>query len=322
MSHKKLNYSVEEINELLNSINNNTPIKKFSPTFGINPWWVATTTEENNKKHIDKYAELGCEEIPFIVHVIYSDGIYSTSEDLERHLRLYDYILSKNMKVSLMKFHIYTGISATTILNDKATFFSAYTNILKEWCTAFAGKIEYCTVLNELGDVYNDSNNTSECLTLINEIKSLGYKVSCSFMGESDVFATPQELLNELDFLAVNIYPRISEKCENTTYEDSLIAWNARKPMFNQLAKINKNIIISETGAQHFWECLSNPGKWDWSNTTQTDGFGMPANLSIYGLLEGDIKSYILKAYYWYYDSLYYDECKELLHHYLGGAKC
>mgnify|MGYP003370099753 CR=1 FL=1 len=293
--------------------------RRFKPKFGISPWWIDTTTEDQNKVHIDRYKELGCEKIPFVVHVTNNGGIYSSSEDLDRHLRLYDYIIEKGMSVSMLKFHIYGGLTESEILNDVNVFFTKYTEVVETWLKAFEGKIKKCTILNELSALYNDSRYDNLILDLIKKAKGYNYEVSFSYMGESEVFKTSKTILGNLDFIGINLYPRISEKAEKTTFEDSLFAWDKRIPAFEALYKINQNIVITEMGSQHYYECLSNPGRYDWSGQPQTDAKGRAAILSVYGLFESSLKDYISAAYYWYYDSLYYDECKDFIKSYIGG---
>ena len=78
----------------------------------------------------------------------------------------------------------------------------------------------------------------------------------------------------------------------------------------------NKEIIMSETGVQDYWEALAKPENFTWQSPTLTNGKSQ--DIYLYGLLETCIE---IDAVCWWYNFAHKDGLtSKRLQQYLGGA--
>lgn len=137
--------------------------------------------------------------------------------------------------------------------------------VLTKLVDTYKGRgIEYFCVMNEIGKIYCDSKHDAFTLRCLRYAKDAGFKVgfSVSFDGD-DLTKMSPEVARELDFIGVNVYPRLKRddakrlSAEKTTsYELWLDAMQRAKVRLDEIAKtVGKPVFITEMGICDSWEC-------------------------------------------------------------------
>ena len=134
------------------------------------------------------------------------------------------------------------------------------------------------------------------------------------------MYQLSNDIKSTLDILGINHYRCINSKLDKTTFEDSFKSWNnnAAYKVLDYLKKKyqDKEIIISETGVQDYWEALAKPENFTWQNPTPANGKSQ--DIYLYGLLETCPE---IDAVCWWYNFAYEDGLtSKRLQQYLGGA--
>ena len=216
-----------------------------------------------------------------------SSGHYEIINDLETDLEYALKSAENNVPLHALKIH-HANYDTSKILENSALFINDMQNIIDTLYETFknVNSIEYLTVLNELTSLFVDNNNNSLIISLINYAKSKGYKSGITSAGSNYFNRISDEILNASDILATNEYVRIGSKREETTYSDSLIAWE--NAPFNSLYQNyagkfrDKKFIISETGCKNNWEALQNPSGYNF--TSEQPPNSEAQNTYLYGM--------------------------------------
>lgn len=159
--------------------------------------------------------------------------------------------------------------------------------VLTKLVDTYRGRgIEYFCVMNEIGKVYLDHAQDDFTLRCIRYAKDAGFKVgfSVSFDGD-DLTKMSPEVACELDFIGVNVYPRLKKadakrlsEEKTTSYELWLDAMQRAKVRLDEIAAtVGKPVFITEMGICDSWECQE--------------------RLSVYN--EGTLSHGVLPATYW-----------------------
>ena len=229
-----------------------------------------------------------------------------------------NYVIKKcndlNIKIKGVKFHAdeirdnVNNLIFTNWFNKYKELIRSVTNVLK---------CDYLLYFNESSSLLNrEIAEVSIINDFTNELKSLGFQVGFAGTGVKNL-----DKGYIFDIISFHQYPAISGKLNNTTYSDSVIAWeqNRNTYLVNKAIKDypNKKIMLGEAGCPDSWECLAVPEKWDWnSNDLTPDMSGKPSAIFLYGMLETYKNTNLDCACFWYNDPML-KEAQILLKKYL-----
>ena len=331
MNYKQLKYSVDEVNELLSTIEKNKEcVSKFKPKFGASPYFaeakdlngnVTIYTEEARKQLITNYSLYGIKEYPIIIHVSYNEdtGEFYIVEDLSIIKNVIEHGIGLGVYPICIKMHA-QRYNETHIDNyGHSGFYEKWLGFIDELVETFKeyDSIEYLTVHNEVGYLYGSDVHEQFVLDCLNKAREYGYKTGVTCAGFSNFVKIKESIINNSDAIFINHYQTISDKGASTTKRDSIIAWEADiYNWINHMKKYNKPLIISETGVQNNWYALSNPGRWDWDKIIYSaDAVG----IYLYGLLETLKECEDIERVWWWYDVVSYECCQKILKEYLKG---
>lgn len=217
-----------------------------------------------------------------------------------------NYVIKKcndlNIKIKGVKFHAdeirdnVNNLIFTNWFNKYKELIRSVTNVLK---------CDYLLYFNESSSLLNrEIAEVSIINDFTNELKSLGFQVGFAGTGVKNL-----DKGYIFDIISFHQYPAISGKLNNTTYSDSVIAWeqNRNTYLVNKAIKDypNKKIMLGEAGCPDSWECLAVPEKWDWnSNDLTPDMSGKPSAIFLYGMLETYKNTNLDCACFWYNDPM------------------
>ena len=229
-----------------------------------------------------------------------------------------NYVIKKcndlNIKIKGVKFHAdeirdnVNNLIFTNWFNKYKELIRSVTNVLK---------CDYLLYFNESSSLLNrEIAEVSIINDFTNELKSLGFQVGFAGTGVKNL-----DKGYIFDIISFHQYPAISGKLNNTTYSDSVIAWeqNRNTYLVNKAIKDypNKKIMLGEAGCPDSWECLAVPEKWDWNSSDLTpNSQGLPSSIFLYGMLETYKNTNLDCACFWYCDPML-EETKKLLKKYI-----
>ena len=229
-----------------------------------------------------------------------------------------NYVINKckelNIVIKGVKFHadeIRTNVNNLTFVN----WFNKYKELIRSVTNVL--KCDYLLYFNESSSLLNREVTEINIINdFTNELKSLGFQVGFAGTGVKNL-----DKGYIFDIISFHQYPAISGKLNNTTYSDSVIAWeqNRNTYLVNKAIKDypNKKIMLGEAGCPDSWECLAVPEKWDWnSNDLTPDMSGKPSAIFLYGMLETYKNTNLDCACFWYCDPML-EETKKLLKKYI-----
>lgn len=330
MNHKQINYSVEELNELLDKVEDMTINRNYKPEFIVSTYWNEVLDTSGNytmydvskiKKDIENWVYHKVDGITMIIHI----GINKNENklfigaDINKLLEYAQLAKNEGLKIHAVKVHK-QKITAEDIENT-SDFNIQYKALIDNIADNFNNITDRFICFNEFSHMYNNSNNKSFVLDVINSIKNKGFKVGVSTQGAEEMYVMEDEIKQALDILGINHYRYISSKKERTTYNDSFKSWNnstVLKVMEYLKDKYpNKEIVMTESGVQDYWLALSKPENFIWSDTTSTGGYAQ--SIYLYGLLLATNVDFIDSVWWWFNFSKKESETAKLLRYFLGG---
>lgn len=188
--------------------------------------------------------------------------------------------------------------------------------------------IPYFVLFNEaVGYLYTNNSNTINYVTaLMQDVKNLGFKVGISGLSLKKLVEEYIWLKDCQDVMFPFAYTRVSYKGKETTYEDSLFAYQQHVKDFRHYKNlINKPLIISETGILPYWGAFGNPVYFDWNKYESVDNSGEVQKIYFYGLFNTpDFNNIIDECWVWYPDNMSdgdaYENCSKFIRHYTQGG--
>ena len=323
-----------ELNSQLDTIENETSIKnrKIDYLFSATPWQfsydggVHPSRPEQITNQLEKMKYLGFDGIVVIATLIKDANNNNIDFDIPLSSILWYITETKrlNMSVRAIKVH----------MNDE--YFSTIDNIEKKYRNkvmelANATKdydIPYFVVYNEaVNYLYNANSFSIQSITsLCDNIRNLGFKVGISGLSFKKIYEL--QWLNDCqDVMLPFAYTRISYKGKNTTIADSLFAYKEHiKEYAHYKEKINKPIIISETGILPYWGAFANPVYFNWNDYEPIDNSGEIQKIFFYGLFETvEFNDIIEECWVWFPDNMTdgdaLENCSKFIKRYTQGVK-
>lgn len=326
----KVDENIEKVNEELANIESEKVDKEvFNSRRAFNPKLYGNLNWSVSKKVDEIYpftdetlnSWIGCIDGIIIDFQIKPNG--STINDnttyfLNPTIDWLNYVIKKcndlNIKIKGVKFHadeIRDNLNNLTFTN----WFNKYKELIRSVTNVL--KCDYLLYFNESSSLLNrEIAEVNIINAFTNELKSLGFQVGFAGTGVKNL-----DKGYIFDIISFHQYPAISGKLNNTTYNDSLIAWqqNRNTYLVNKAIKDypNKKIMLGEAGCPDSWECLAVPEKWDWNSSDLTpDMNGNPSAIFLYGMLETYKNTNLDCACFWYNDPML-KEAQILLKKYL-----
>lgn len=242
-------------------------------------------------------------------------GHFEIINDLDLDLEYAIKSAQNSVPLHALKIH-HANYSTDRILTNTSLFIDDMKDIIDTLYNKFKDidTVKYLTVLNELTPLFIDSANDSLIISLINYAQGKGYLSGITSAGSNYFNRISDNILNNCDILATNEYVRIGSKRENTTYQDSLIAWE--NAPFNNLYEFyagkyrDKKFIISETGCMNHWEALQAPSSYNFTSPPAPNSSAQ--NTYYYGMFN---KCDLVNEVWLWFEI---PENKELFKYYLG----
>ena len=181
-------------------------------------------------------------------------------------------------------------------------------------------KIKYFPVFNESPTIINDTNRKTRIKTLIDQLRKKGYITG--FAGHKGIDYDYDDYMNGIFY---HVYPSISNKCENTTYIDAVYGWENSevKEKLIEFKKQypNKEIIISESGCQNYWQSLASPEQGVWE-TGVWDDKGTPSAIFFNGLFEvlGQEDLSFIDSVWLFYTNPILSKTQEIIRKHIKGS--
>lgn len=314
----KVDKNIEKVNEDLDNIENEKADKKlveskrvFNPKIYGNLNWSVSKKVNEIYPFTDETLNswIGCIDGIIIDFQIKPNGAIindTTTYFLNPTIDWLNYVIKKcndlNIKIKGVKFHadeIRDNLNNLTFTN----WFNKYKELIRSVTNVL--KCDYLLYFNESSSLLNrELAEVNIINAFTNELKSLGFQVGFAGTGVKNL-----DKGYIFDIISFHQYPAISGKLNNTTYNDSLIAWqqNRNTYLVNKAIKDypNKKIMLGEAGCPDSWECLAVPEKWDWNSDDLTpDMSGNPSAIFLYGMLETYKNTNLDCACFWYNDPM------------------
>lgn len=348
--------SVKELGSEINKINKQLN-RKLKATLSIAEWWTYTASDssedavklvcashERITQDLELFKKIGVDGLSLCVYGTYGADKLDTSITTNHWYMVQKiddvlYICSEcerlGLKVTHLKFMFYGltnyGVSNTSFIKSHLdTFKPFWKEAINNYCKAIkeAGyNVDVVTILNEVPDIYNANSYKDLVLELLNIPKTYNYKasISCTNLGEIIIMNT--DITSKLDVLCCNMYPKGSYNGAQATLEEQIQCWD-RMIILSKALKEDypeKQLFITETGCRDTWEALAQPGNYDIDDSKYTKSYGKSTVLFLKGLFESEMMNYASNITYWYFDSLYntntrevFPVIKEFLNEYLG----
>lgn len=302
--------------------------RKFKPELNASPWLITTYGSNYVPKsqaeiltRLQNLKSMGVDSIIYSCHVFKnSEGQLYIAENVDTFNYVYTQASNLGLSITAVKFHCTYSV-VTGYVGD---FNADYKALLLTMCVAAQNKVRYFTVLNELPEVYFNASYQAFVIDLLQTATGYGFLTGVTFAGESDAVALLDNewMLTYVDAIFINYYPPISFKGSKASIQDSKYAWEYLRTSTMLKNKYNKPLIISESGVQHFWECLSNPATSSWIGIAQTNSSGGSAYIYLYGMLNSDaVNENIDAVWIWYPEEMDYEIVYNLVNEYTGGVQ-
>ena len=328
----KLTNDINEINTQLVTFENETSIKnrKIDYLFSATPWQLSydggvhPSRPEQITNQLEKMKYLGFDGIVVIATLVKNDNNIDFDIPLSSILWYITETKRLNMSVRAIKVHMKDEYFSTIGDIEKK-----YKNKVMELAnTTKDYGIPYFVVYNEaVKYLYNAKSSSIQSITsLCDNIRNLGFKVGISGLNFKKICEL--KWLNDCqDVMFPFAYTRISYKGKNTTIADSLFAYKEQLKEYTYYKeKINKPIIISETGILPYWGAFANPVYFDWNDNEPIDNSGEIQKIFFYGLFETvEFNDIIDECWVWFPDNMTdgnaLENCSKFIKRYTQGVK-
>src|SRR5579875_1564891 len=329
---------------LVNAINSNTASladnalkaknRIFKPQFCVSAYWGWTNdyngsynqkSWDNMMAQIDIWEKHHVDGVVYPIHIGFNstNNSFYIAENLDNLAKAISVIQSKGMTVNAIKMH-----NNFTQAHINAAGDSNYQSAWKGFITQIATKfqpygIPILTIMNEFGNIYGDPSHFQFVNDCLNLAKSYGYKTGITTMGDEESMNLDPSILNNVDYVLMNVYPYVTNKKSNATVTDSVLGWRVQATNFviryMQSLYPNVKFVISESGMQDYYVALTRPSNYTWNASDMVTTNGVAQSLYMAGLLDYFKRDFIEQVWWWY-DLADTDATKRMLSHFIGGT--
>lgn len=295
-------------------------IRLFKPNFKPQLYLVGIDLDKA-KTWMDGFYQMGSDGMVITIHLD-SSGTFAPTENMSVVKNAMTYATTLGLPINSIKFHC-----TLDALGTDTTTYELYKNQVLAVLSEIGSGIENVTVFNEYPNSYLKAENAPYVVETVNAIKDAGYKVGISFTYPGECARTWREqtaVVDALDILGSNLYPRHGYRGKAITLGDSVFAWDMTLAPYKRLKEAypDKPFILTETGVQHYWEALAAPSSYKWSSMSDvTDGEGNVAKTYFYGLFNNhDANGLFQDVWVWFPEQMLYPEFYEFVCEYTGRS--
>jgi hypothetical protein len=317
-----------QTNARLSDIENKIINRKFKPKFGTSTQWGgwknggSTVTLERMKNDVDKWIEIGFEELSVTIHTSMVDNAPIISENLDLIMHGVDYAISEGLDIKCVKLHCNEFRQAIVESQANVTMLSnAWLDIITTVGNLFKTKTNLFVVINEGGPIFERESLVNFVVNSLRRAKSLGFKAGITPASLNGWRKLSSDIVAELDFYSLNFYPSIGTKGLDTTVEEveSVISNTGILRWINECKRQddNKEVIITETGCADYEVALLEPWIWTWGDGQDVTNNGKVQALMMEGVFK-TLETSKLDSLLWWFD-LEGNESKKIVKRYVGG---
>lgn len=293
------------------------------PKCAFSTLWSSSQSLASMKSQVDKCVGM----FDYVSHSIYCT--YDTSTHSIQHqlnggvtvnnmVEALNYCAEKGMPTRVVKIHqtlapIVADVGFDEAINKYKVFIdlviSKYGHL----------QLEYITILNEDYSSYTNSAYEVGIISLLDYIRSKGYKAGITYRTASTNQVLPN-IVNACDAYFMNWYPPYSIKAQRTTLADIKAAFEQyAKREFAVIKSLypDKEIIVSEFGICGNWLALGSPETY----YSVTEYPGTASSIPAYWVFKTFIEvisPYIKEFWIWYYVDTYNNaNCRKLFSQYI-----
>ena len=314
--------SIQAINEQVEKCGTGTNTENSSdtiPQLASNVYMGSQTTLDALKAKIDEEVvrckKAGIRRIVPNPRVAYSstkgfyfgvdDFEYSITDVLDYVKNTYTDVKADAIKIStkIVKELFVDGVVTDKIRQQYITFISVVAVQLKPY------GLEYFTIANESHEMYASADNEQMMLDCIRAVQAQGIQCGITTEGMVDVAGTMESILQACDVVAVNLYPLVSFRGSQTTYQDCVNGWKTlgfAEWVQSFVNDYGKKVMISETGIRDYMEFFTHEYDLDAevADLMHTDSLALA--MWLHGLFEliknGKVPLYRVQL--WYLDNI------------------
>jgi hypothetical protein len=285
-------------------------IKRLKQPFCANAYWIGVPLVDM-KAGIDQWIELGVDGIVVTIHLVYSGSTLVPSESMSDVLSAMSYAVGNGLNITCIKVHC-------TVANT-GTFLTDYQAAVSSLLGTFSGMAPMFTILNERGDITNNSGNNAWAIALIGTVKAAGFQCGIT-LQDIQYYGIGDSVLTELDFIGLNCYPIIGYKGRNTTLQDCIngIDTSVIKRMLLDLKARypSKPVIITEFGIRNYYIYYASPSDYTYDSPDDLASGHTVINYfeALFEILNGKIDGI------WSWFDIYYASTVDFFQSWTGGG--
>ena len=285
--------------------------RSFKPKVIDNPW-----LPNRNKEAIDALIEaknkMGIEGFVLCFHFSEIDTTARTVKVDEYVDAVYESFASyanKGGYISAIKFHC----TLDGLETDK-DMQSLYKEKVLEIAERFSAlNISKCVVFNERANIFTDSN-AAYIKSVISDLKGYGYAVSVNANHCASLLANYRDfpdIVQDYDFVSVNMYPCCGNKGRATSVQDCVRAWERSLMLNDMLGELNKPFYLTETGIRPYTNYFVAPAAYDYDDEAN---YSIDTQVTyLRGLFESPINDIAEEVWLWFFPAAYEEKLATLI---------
>lgn len=255
-----------------NYANEITRDRLFPPKIVAQPeMFLASNDIERQKEIIDGCAYLGYEAFTVDVHLEYDNtNGFHTKEDLSTLCDAFTYAKNLGYPTTALKVHYTGAFDDTTVPAYGSYITSTVIPALKSL------NFDKVCILNERQETVTpwDSKYIPQFISLVNSIKTYGYKVGISYENDVHIamgYNNQRGLMQSLDWIGCNLYPTIGAYGNLIGVDDVVAAFDEAMDSLYLITQLGKPIIITETGIRPYPQYFASPSNYGFDDSTNGD---------------------------------------------------
>lgn len=255
-----------------NYANEITRDRLFPPKIVAQPeMFLASNDIERQKEIIDGCAYLGYEAFTVDVHLEYDNtNGFHTKEDLSTLCDAFTYAKNLGYPTTALKVHYTGAFDDITVPAYGSYITSTVIPALKSL------NFDKVCILNERQETVTpwDSKYIPQFISLVNSIKTYGYKVGISYENDVHIamgYNNQRGLMQSLDWIGCNLYPTIGAYGNLIGVDDVVAAFDEAMDSLYLITQLGKPIIITETGIRPYPQYFASPSNYGFDDSTNGD---------------------------------------------------
>ena len=285
--------------------------RTFKPKVIDNPW-LPNRNKAVIEELIKAKTDMGIEGFVLCFHISEIDTAASTvkvDEYVDAVYEAFSAYADKGGYISAIKFHC-----TLEGLETDAEMQALYKEKVLEIAEKFSDlKISKCVVFNERANIFTEGNATY-IKSVISDLKGCGYAVSVNANHCASLLANYRdfpEIVQEYDFVSVNMYPCCGNKGRATSAQDCVRAWERLLTLNDMLEELNKPFYLTETGIRPYYNYFVAPAAYDYDEEAN---YSIDVQVTyLKGLFESPINDIAQEVWLWFFPATYEEKLAKLI---------